>query len=148
MDDFLKRGLIGLGVFFGGLAFIYLMMNFAGIKPKGIAADLFHGIAILVRIVLGIIVTSLVGFFVMLIFESRADEKRKLEAENKNQTVKKLVAEHHEEDLENKREQQLKKDEEKRLLKLKLAHLEKEKIEYLKNRSASEATKDALKDFL
>ena len=44
MDDLLKRGLIALGIFFGGLIFADVMMNIGGVKPIGFAAVLFSGI--------------------------------------------------------------------------------------------------------
>ena len=152
MDDLLKRGLMTVGIILGGIAFIYLTMDFFGIRPTGIAADFFlmlekalKTIVFIIGIGAGVMAVGAVAF---LIHEEVASHKAKLAEEQKRMEEKAANEKRRLKEAELERERELKKAEEERLLKLELARRQKEKLEYLKSRSASDATKDALDDFL
>lgn len=148
MDDLLKRGLVSLGIIVGGLMMIDFLMMVSGTKPLGLAANLFHGLEFLFQI----LIWGGVGFAVMIalvmIFSIANEKARKREEENKvnEQRQKQRIASAEFDRIE--REKRIEKTEETKRRNEQLAQEEIAKNEYLKTRSASQATKDALKDFL
>lgn len=148
MDDLLKRGLVSLGIIFGGLIMIDILMMVSGTKPIGLAGEVFHGIEVLFKMLLW----GVVGVAVMIalvVITTMANEKTKeLEEEKRRceQLEKQKIIDAEIDRIE--REKRIEKAEEKRLWKEQLAQEEIAKEEYLKTRSASQATKDALNDFL
>jgi hypothetical protein len=152
MDELIKRSLMTIGIILGGLAFIYLMMNFAGIRPVGIAADLFLMIETILKTVVFIIGIGaglvVLGVIACAIYNAITERKKRLAQEQRR--IEEEAANEKRRLREEKlaREIELKKAKEAHLRKLELARRQKEKLEYLKSRSASDATKDALEDFL
>jgi len=152
MDDLLKRGLIALGIFFGGLIFADVMMSIGGVKPIGFAAVLFSGIESMLKGLFYIV--GVVGLFIVVMgviaeidrsAKKAADEKEQLDhlrIREANQKVAQMNYERKE------RERKREKEEADRIWKEELAKKEIEKNEYLKTRSAAEANRDALNDFL
>ncbi len=152
MDDLLKRGGVALAIFFGGLIFADVMMSIGGVKPIGFAAVLFSGIESMLKGLFYIVgAVALVIVVVGVIAEidrsakKAADEKEQLDQlriREANQKIAEMKYERKE------RERKREKEEADRLWKEELARKEIEKNEYLKTRSAAEANRDALKDFL
>ena len=152
MDDLLKRGLIALGIFFGGLIFADVMMNIGGVKPIGFAAVLFSGIESMLKGLFYIV--GAVGLLIVVMgviaeidrsAKKAANEKEQLDQLRIREANKKVAEKNYE---RKERERKREKEEADRLWKEELARKEIEKNEYLKTRSAAEANRDALKDFL
>ncbi len=152
MDDLLKRGLIALGIFFGGLIFADVMMNIGGVKPIGFAAVLFSGIESMLKSLFYIV--GAVGLFIMVMGAIAEIDRSAKKAANEKEQLNQLrirkanqkIAEMNYERKE--RERKRAKEEADRLWEEELARKEIEKNEYLKTRSAAEANRDALNDFL
>jgi hypothetical protein len=128
------------------------MMKVGGVKPIGIAAVLFHGIESTLKVLLTI--SLIVVFFLLVMlalaeFDYRAKQAREKEKELKQEKIREANHRANQRRYEKyERERKREKEEADRLWKEELARNEIEKIEYLKTRSADDANRDALKDFL
>ena len=152
MNDLFKRALVTIGILLGGLIFIEAMMKIGGVKPIGIAAVLFHGIESTLKGLLAVAVIVVLFLLLMFVFAEfdyqakQAREKEKvLEQEKIREANRRAMALRHE---QYERERKREKEEADRLWQEEQKKREIEKATYLKTRSASDATKDALKDFL
>lgn len=152
MNDLFKRALITVGIVLVGLIFIEVMMKVGGVKPIGIAALLFHGIESALKglaVVIGIVLLFLLLMFVLAELDYRAKQAREkeqeLEAEKISEANRRAGQYRHE---RYERERKREKEEADRLWQEEQKKREIEKAKYLKTRSASDATKDALNDFL
>jgi hypothetical protein len=152
MDDLLKRGGVALVIFFGGLIFAEVMMNIGGVKPIGFAAVVFSGIESMLKGLFYIV--GAVGILIAVVGAiAEIDRSAKKAANEKEQLNQLRIREVNQRRAEIKyerkeRERKREKEEADRLWKEELARKEIEKIEYLKTRSAADANRDALKDFL
>ncbi len=152
MNDLFKRALVTIGIVIVGLVFIEVMMKIGGVKPIGMAAVLFHGIesALMgLMVLIGTVMFLLFAMFVLVELDYRAKQamqKEKELADEKIREANRRAAEIRHERYE--RDRKREKEEADRLWQEEQKKREIEKEEYLKTRSASDATKDALKDFL
>lgn len=152
MDDFVERLWKSLAIMIGGFVFIYVLIASSREKPMGVSLfiyNLMNQLFYWLLILLGVVVVGAVLFFVAEHFsEIKAKEKAKLIDEAKRKEAEHLNWLQRKRDL--KREQQ--KEEERIRIKKQIKVEEQqrlvEKQQYLKSRSAEEANKDALKDFL
>lgn len=152
MDELGKRILIGTIGMFGGYAFIKVIMKLNGIRPMGISAQIFNSIDGAIFFGIKALAVGAAGLIVFIALMSLLESKRKAKQKIKDDQQRKINDE-----IETKRferlhkeekEKQTEKDEKDRLWKQELELRKQAEIEYQKKRSAEEATKDSLSDFL
>lgn len=152
MDDFVDRFLKTIGLVCAGFVLIYVLIATSSERPTGVSLMIFNGMNWLfywlIRLIaLGIIVSALV--FARFKFVAAQAEKERLaqeeieKSERKNREEKRRKEEEEQKQLKAKKEARDRKKEERENLRR-----QKEKEDYLKNRSAEQANKDALKNFL
>jgi predicted membrane protein len=83
MDDLLKRGLVSLGIIFGGLLMIDFLMLASGTKPIGIAAVVFHGIETLFTMLLWIAIGVAIMIALVIVISAANEKTKKIEEEKK-----------------------------------------------------------------
>ncbi len=146
--DLVKRFFISLGIFVGGVEFVYRCMLANKIRPPQFFMNLVNAIHNVLLFVL--VVGALVAVVCILItaaqtyFEAREKDKER-QREVERQKADKLIWEKKQEEN---RQKQIEKDEETRQWKLRLEHRELLEIEHQKTRSAKEANVDSLREFL
>lgn len=152
MDDFIDRFLKTIGLICASFVFLYVLIATSSERPTGVSLIIFNSMNWLfywlIRLIaMGLIVSALV-FARFRYVASQAEKERLVQEEIKNrereireEKRKKEVEEQRrvraEENARNKKEKEME-----NLQRLK------EREEYLKNRSANQANKDALKNFL
>lgn len=146
--DLVKRFFISLGIFVGGVEFVYRCMLANGIRPPGFFMNLVNAIHNVLLFVL--VVGAIIAVVYILItaaqsyFEAREKEKER-QRELERQKADKLIWEQRQEEN---RQKQIEKDEKDRQWQLELERRKLFEIEHQKKRSANEATKDSLREFL
>jgi hypothetical protein len=148
MESILKRFLISIGIFVGGVEFVFRCMLLNRIRPPRFFINLVDSIQNVILLVLGIGAFCVAVFVLMAVaqsyFESKEKQKQLLKEEEIQKASDKIWERQQKEELRKQR----KNDEKDRMRKLELELREQAEIEYRKNRSAKEATKDSLSDFL
>jgi predicted nucleotide-binding protein (sugar kinase/HSP70/actin superfamily) len=152
MDELGKRILIGTIVMFGGYGFIKVMIQLNDVKLMGISAQLFNSIDGAILFGIKALAVGAAGFIVfiavMSLLESRGKAKQKIKDEQQRKINDELEAKRLKRLHKEEKEKQKEKDEKDRLWKLEQEQRKQSEIEYQKKRSAEEATKDSLSDFL
>lgn len=152
MDDFVDRLLKTISLICAGFVLLYVLIATSSELPTGVSLMIFNGMNWLfywlIRLIaMGLIVSALV-FARFRYVEAQAEKERLAQEEIKERERKIKEAEQRKEEEEKKglrAEEDARMEKERELEKLRKL---KEKEEYLKNRSAEQAIKDALKDFL
>lgn len=143
-----KRFFISLGIFVGGIEFVYRFMLVNGVRPPHFFMNLI--VAIHNMILFALVVAAIIAVLFILItafqtyFEAREKEKERLRELERQETSKKIWEQEQKEKLQ----KQIEKNAKDRQYQLKLERRRLAAIEYQNKRSAEEATKDSLSDFL
>lgn len=152
MDELSKRILIGTTGVFGGYGFIKVLMKFNDVRPMGISAQVFNSIDGAILFVIKVLTMGAAGFIVFIalksLSESRGKAKQKIIEEQQRKINDELEAKQLERLHKNEKEKQKEKDEKDKLWKVEQELRKQAEIEYQKKRSAEEANKDSLSDFL
>lgn len=152
MDDLADRFLKTVGLICAGFVLIYVLIAISGEKPSGMSLLIYNSMNWLFYWLFRLLALGFVSFAVVLIWsrhiKAQAEKERLLREEAKKQEREIQERERREQEIEQKRieaETRALAKKEKEAEKLRR---QKEREEYLKNRSAEAANKDALKDFL
>lgn len=151
-DDILKRFYSGLGVFGSGYLFLYLVIVGTQHPPIGYALKFVRSFETTVRWLLFTVAVVAVLFFMLAIVghlkSKRQQDRERLAQIKQEEEWKRLRAIAAKEEA---KQNQLKQEQEKLAIELRQQELNQLRIRketYLKNRSAEDATKDTLRDFL
>ncbi len=152
MDDLVDRFLKTIGLICAGFLLIYVLIGISGEKPIGVSLLFYNSMNWLFYWLFRLLALGLLVFAGVFIWsrhvEVQAENERQIREEAKKQEREIQERERREKELEQKRVEaetraQARKEEEAEKLRR-----QNEREEYLKNRSAEAAIKDALKDFL
>ncbi len=151
-DDILKQFLSGLGVLGGGYLFLYLVVIGTQHPPIGYALKFVRAFEVVARCFFIIAAIVAVLFFTLAIVihfkNKRKQECERLAQIKQEEEWKRLRAIEAQEEAHQKK---IKVEQEKLAIELRQQELEQMRIKketYLKNRSAEDATKDALRNFM
>jgi hypothetical protein len=152
MEELSKRILIGIDGMFGGYGFIKVLMKLTGVTPMGISAQVFNSIDGAILFGIKVLAVGAVGFIDIIVLMSLLESRKKAKEKIKKELQRKIDDELEEKRLKimrlEEKEKQMIKDEKLRLWKIEQEVQKQAEIEYQKKRSAEEATKDSLSDFL
>lgn len=151
-DDILKQFFSGFGVLGGGYLFLYLVIIGTQHPPVGYALKFVRAFETTARWLLFIIVVVAVLFFMLAIAGHFKNKRQKdcerlarIKQEEERKRLRAIAAQ------EEAKHNRIKLEQEKLAIELRQQELEQrqtKKETYLKNRSAEDATKDALRDFM
>lgn len=152
MVDFVDRLLKTIGLISAGFVLLYVLIATSGERPTGVSLLIYSGMNWLFYWLFRIVAFGLFGFAVVF-FRSRylaakAEKERLIQEELKQRERKIKEEEQRKEEEEQKRLRAIKAAQKKKEEEIENLRRQTEREEYLKNRSAEAAIKDALKDFL
>lgn len=146
--DLVKRFFISLGIFVGGVEFAYRCMLANGIRPPGFfmkLVDAIHNVILFVLVAGAFVVVICILIAVaQAYFEAKEKEKERQREVERREASEKIW----EQEKKEKLQKQIEKDEKSRQWELELERRKLAEIEHQKTRSANEATKDSLREFL
>lgn len=151
-DDILKQVFSGIGVLGGGYFFLYLVIIGTQHPPIGYALKFVRAFETVARWLFTLAVVVAILFIALAIIgyfkNKRKQERERLAQIKQEEEWKRLRAIEAQEEAHQKK---IKVEQEKLAIELRQHELEQMQIKketYLKNRSAEDATKDALQDFM
>lgn len=152
MDDFVDRFLKTIALICAGFVLLYVLIATSSERPTGVSLIIFNGMNWLfywlIRLIaMGLIVSALV-FARYRYVEAQTEKEQLAQEEIKNRESELREEERKKEEEKQKKlraEEETRKKQEREIENMRL---QKVREEYLKNRSADQANKDALKNFL
>lgn len=152
MDDFLDRFLKTICLICAGFVLLYVLIATSGERPTGVSLIIYRGMNWLFYWLFRLVGLALFGCALVFVrskyLAAQAQKERQIQEKFKQRERKIKEEEQEKEEEEQKRLRAEKEARKKKETELENLRRKKEREEYLKNRSAETANKDALKDFL
>lgn len=152
MDDLADRFLKTIGLICAGFLLIYFLIATSGEKPSGVSLLIFNSMNWLFYWLFRLFVLGFLGFASMFIksryAKAQAEKEWQIREAVKKQEREIQEKERWEKEIEQKRIEAEREAQTKKVAETEKLRRQIEREEYLKNRSAEAAIKDALKDFV
>lgn len=152
MDDFVDRFLKTIGLICAGFVLLYVLIATSGEGPTGVSLLIYSGMNWLFCWLLRIAGLGLLGLVLVFVrsryLAAQAEKEQRIQQEIKERERKIREEEQRKEEMEQKRIETKKAAQKEKESEIENLRRQKEREDYLKNRSAEAANKDALNDFL